>query len=140
LTNYYYTVIFSLLVLIWILFFFSIRIWIPFAAEMLRAVANIITLYPSTWLVSFLTVLVQIGWTLFWCYTVLLVQHRFTDIAIKGLSAYLVLSFFWTYQTIRNVLHTTNSGVRHFTAPLDDRKQTNRLDSWWLLGISFTGK
>jgi hypothetical protein len=107
---YIYTIFFAFGLLLWVFFFFSIRPFISFTAELLRTAATIAGQYPSTQLTAFFFLLLKVGWMFFWAYTVLLVQRRFSDSAIKVLSVWLIFSFYWTFQVLLNLVHTTVSG------------------------------
>jgi len=98
-------------VLLWVWFLFSLVKYIPFLAELLRAVVGVFQIYPAAIFMEFVAVLVQLAWAVFWAGTLLLVQKKFESTAITGLSVYLCFSFFWTMQVIRNVVHTTHAGL-----------------------------
>lgn len=50
-------------------------------------------------------------WTAFWVATVILTYRSLAPNAAYGLSVYLIFSFYWTAQVIKNVVHMTISGV-----------------------------
>lgn len=54
---------------------------------------------------------VQYMWTAFWVATVILTYRSLAPSAAYGLSVYLIFSFYWTAQVIKNVVHMTISGV-----------------------------
>jgi hypothetical protein len=110
--NIFFGIVFLIFLLLWVWFFFSVRPFIPFVGQLLSTVASLVSAYPSTQLTAGIALIVQALWVMFWAYTVMLVQHRFSDVAIKAMSFFLTLSFYWTFQVIRNVCHVTNSGVR----------------------------
>jgi len=84
---------------------------IPFLAELLRTVVMVVQHYPATIVLEFVAVLIQAGWTMFWGYTLLVMQPKFSRDALTALTIFLCLSYFWTMQVIRNIVHTTHSGV-----------------------------
>jgi len=104
-------IIFFFFVLLWVWFLFSLVRYVPFLAELLRSVVGVFQQYPSSILAEFVAVVVQIAWAVFWGFTVLLIQKRFSANGVTGLSVYLCFSFFWTMQVIRNIVHTTHAGL-----------------------------
>lgn len=107
---YIYSIFFGLALLLWVFFFFSIRPFISFTAELLRTAATVAGQYPTTQLTAFVFLLLKIGWIFFWSYTVMLVQHKFSATAINVLSTWLIFTFYWTFQVLLNLVHTTISG------------------------------
>ena len=90
---------------------------IPFTTLLLKSVLEIITLYPSTILLSLVSLLLQIGWmcaTLFAIYTVTILAKVQSDDQqgwVIGVSIYILFTFTWTQQTVRNLVHTSISGL-----------------------------
>lgn len=83
---------------------------IPFAAAMLTTVAGLLRKYPAPSHFAYGSLLVQIAWIILWVPTFSLAQ-QYEGGTNTGLSVFLILSFFWTSQVIKNVIHVTASGL-----------------------------
>jgi len=96
--------------LITVIYFFLVRNRIPFAIEILKSVVLVVQGYPATQLTAYLSILVQIIWAGLWLFTLVLSQ-RF--VGGPGLAAFifLIFSFYWVFEVIKNVVHVTVSGV-----------------------------
>jgi len=110
--KHYYVgaVIFGIWALFLVVYFFIIRSRIPFAAEMIYTASSVISLYPGSMVVSYLSIIVKIGFFVFWSYTVTLSQ-RFEHTQSIIASIFLLFSFYWTFEVIKNVVHVSVSGV-----------------------------
>jgi len=92
------------------LFFWLWRNRIPFAVEMLKTVSLLVQSYPGTTRVAFLSLVLQFGWFIFWSVAIFLAQQYTTALAYV-LTVYLIFSFYWVSQVIKNVVHVTAAGV-----------------------------
>jgi len=85
---------------------------IPFATAMLNTVSARIQEYPATTYTAYVSLILQIVWVLFWVWTAALSQNFASNATIAYIFAvFLVLSFYWTAQVIKNVVHVTASGT-----------------------------
>lgn len=91
------------------LFFFLCRHRIEFARFMLEKVSELIVRFPNTAWVSFGSLLPLVGFMIFW--TVCSALALRIESAQYAVWVYLVFSFFWTTQVIKNVVHVTVAGV-----------------------------
>lgn len=91
-------------------YFFMIRSRIPFASEMIYTSSSVLSLYPGSMVISFLSIFVKIGFFALWSYTVMLSQRLQSTPSIIA-SVFLVFSFYWTFEVIKNVVHVSVSGV-----------------------------
>ena len=103
--------IFLLFPLLWALIYWSMRPFIPFLAELLAAVANLVMKFPSTIGLNAVSVVLQFGWIMLYSWVTLALQARYGRGGVVALTVYLMLSFFWTLQMLQNIVHTTNCGV-----------------------------
>lgn len=92
------------------LFFYFWRKRIPFATAMLKTVAHILDTYPAPTYYAYVSLLVQFAWVLLWMPTFVLIQ-RYTSTGAAVLSIFLIFSFYWVSQVIKNVVHVTASGL-----------------------------
>jgi len=93
-----------------VIYFFVIRSRIPFAAEMIYTASAVISQYPGAMVVSYLSIIVKVGFFIFWSYVVTLSQ-RFDQTAASCAAIFLIFSFYWTFEVIKNVVHVSVSGV-----------------------------
>jgi len=96
---------------LWAFIYWSMIPLIPFLSELLSAVADLVMKYPSTIALNFVSVVLQFGWMILFSYIMLALQSKYGRNGVIGLTIYLLLSFFWTMQMLKNVVHTTNCGV-----------------------------
>lgn len=108
--NIWAGVIFAIFAVISALFFWLWRSRIPFAVEMLKTVSVLVQNYPGTTTVAFASLILQFGWFVFWSVAIFLVQ-QYTPVLAYVLSIYLLFSFYWVSQVIKNVVHVTAAGV-----------------------------
>ncbi|ORZ04392.1 plasma-membrane choline transporter-domain-containing protein [Lobosporangium transversale] len=97
-------------------FFWQSRI--PFATEMLKAVTSISRSYPATFAIAFLGLFVQTAYSVYFitvitgCYEMYYDRNtRSTPGKLKVLIVFCFLSFYWTSQVIKNIVHVTIAGV-----------------------------
>lgn len=127
-----------------VLFLYLVRGRIEFSATILSIVSQVLMHYPATTLVAFLAIIVEVIWVIVWLVAAVGVMHSFRnqekttyttdpqtgkmtatttgsgDGAIGGTYFMLLISFFWTLQVIKNVVHVTVAGVVgtfYFLAP-----------------------
>jgi len=92
------------------LIYFLWRPKIPFATAVLTQVAHLLNTYPAPSHFAYGSLVVQILWVVLWVPTFALVQ-QFEGAAGTVLSVYLIFSFYWTSQVVKNVVHVTASGL-----------------------------
>jgi len=92
------------------LFYYFWRSRIPFATALLKTVANLLQRYPAPTYFAYASLLVQVCWLLLWVPTFAISQH-YTGGAGGFVTFFLILSFYWTGQVIKNVVHVTTSGL-----------------------------
>lgn len=103
-------VVFGIWALFMVIYFFMIRSRIPFAAEMIYTASSVVSLYPGSMFLSYLSIFVKIGFFVLWSYAVTLSQRmEYTQNVIA--SVFLVFSFYWTFEVIKNIVHVSVSGV-----------------------------
>jgi hypothetical protein len=103
-------VFFAIMAGISALLFWLWRSRIPFATEMLKAVSALVQDYPGTVNVAFLSLLLHFAWIVFWSFGIFFSQQYSPALAYI-LSLYLLFSFYWVSQVIKNVVHVTGAGV-----------------------------
>lgn len=85
---------------------------IPFATAMLTTIATRLQEYPATAYIAYASLFVQFVWILFWIHTVVLSQNfAASDTMANVYGVFLILSFYWTAQVIKNTVHVTSSGL-----------------------------
>lgn len=104
-------ILWLLLGLFQIFFFFAVRARIPFAALMLSTIVSIMWKFPSVFLVTIVTTLIQIGWSVLFIFVGTYATGVWTGGALYGIFIYIVFSYYWTSQVIKNVQHVTASGL-----------------------------
>jgi len=94
-----------------LIYFFIIRVRIPFAIEILRAVTSVIQRYPGTQVVAFFFTFLHFIWTCIY----IVAASQCLNIQNSGLRTgcmiYMLFSFYWVSEVIKNVIHVTVSGV-----------------------------
>jgi len=83
---------------------------IPFASAMLETVADKLHDYPAMLHTAYLSLVIHIVYLSFLFWTISVTQ-TFGDNTASGLLVFLIFSFYWTTQVIRNVVHVTVSGA-----------------------------
>jgi len=90
-------------------FFYSWRSRIPFATIMLETVTTVLQLYPASNYVAYfslifqLAVVIIIGWSV-------IVSELYSGTSVFAVIIFLLFSFYWITQVIKNVVHVTTSG------------------------------
>ncbi|KYR00753.1 hypothetical protein DLAC_02796 [Tieghemostelium lacteum] len=95
-------------------FITAIAIWswrnrINFAVLILQTIIPILNEYWGTFIVSFIGLTIQLIWTGFWSYTLIISQDFNKDINYLSFIL-MLLSYFWTTQVIKNWVHVTIAG------------------------------
>lgn len=103
------------------LFYYWWRPRIPFAAAVLETVSSILQRYSATIYLSLAFALVELAWFGFWAFAFVTTYFATTDSTARTededegasgmLYLFFVLSFYWTSQVIKNVLHVTIAGT-----------------------------
>lgn len=102
----------GIIFLVCLIYFLIIRVRIPFSIEIIRAVATVIQLYPGTQVVAFFSTILHFAWTCFYIFAFYTILANVSDTRILYASLiYLLFSFYWVSEVIKNVLHVTVSGV-----------------------------
>jgi len=103
-------VMFGIVGAIMILYFILARNRIPFAVEMIRTVVGTIQRYPATQVTAYFFLLLQIGWLALWSVAFVLSQ-RFQGTLMYVAFVFLLFSFYWTFEVLKNIVHVTVSGL-----------------------------
>jgi hypothetical protein len=106
----YVGILFLFCAVINVIFYFVWRSRIPFATAMLKTVARVLESYPAPTYYAYGSLLIQCLWVLLWVPTMVLIQ-RFESNTAGILSVFLIFSFYWVSQVIKNVVHVTASGL-----------------------------
>lgn len=114
----YACAVMCVLKLIWI---YWIRNRIEFTAVLLKNVAAFLADYPASIVVSLACVVVKALWAVCWAIVVFYALSLWRDSAQKNpdgasktiyaIVAALLMSFYWTSQVIKNVVHVTSAGA-----------------------------
>lgn len=83
---------------------------IPFAATMLRTIVNLTRLYPATVAISIASMFAQLVWSIIWLLALILPLKLFPGLAWP-VFIFMLLSYYWTSQVIKNVVHVTTAGT-----------------------------
>src|SRR5258708_3788181 len=85
---------------------------------MLETVVNVLQMYPATLYFALLSIVFQIGWALIWLMGVASIFNSMdrqnpppTDGQRAGAYFGLLISFYWTSQVIKNIVHVTVAGT-----------------------------
>eukprot|EP01123_Difflugia_compressa_P003737 TRINITY_DN15039_c0_g1_i1.p1 TRINITY_DN15039_c0_g1~~TRINITY_DN15039_c0_g1_i1.p1 ORF type:complete len:438 (+),score=15.59 TRINITY_DN15039_c0_g1_i1:177-1316(+) len=117
-------VIFGIFTILSIVYFIAIRSRIPFAVIMIRSVVQVIQDYPATQVTAYVSLVVHIAWVCLWSFTFSL-SLRFTGNVYYVALVYLLISFYWVSEVIKNVVHVTVSGVVATNYFMRDRMPKN---------------
>jgi len=83
---------------------------IPFSTAILQTVADRLLEYPAMTWTAYLSIVVSVIWLSFLFWTISVVQ-TFEQKTATGLLVFLIFSFYWTTQVIKNTVHVTVSGT-----------------------------
>jgi len=110
-TNYFVGVLFLFMFLLSAWYAYSVRSKIRFAGELLHEACSIISdSMPETLHVAYFMILLKLIWLLFWAGAVYgCIKSNDT----AWVTFFLVLSFFWTTEVCKNVVHITTSRRMH---------------------------
>jgi len=93
-------------------FYFWWRARIPFATAILQTVSQRMEDFPATTYTAYLFLLLQVIWVIFWVWTASLSQNFATNSTMAYIfCVFLILSFYWTSQVLKNIVHVTASGT-----------------------------
>ena len=85
---------------------------IPFAAALLSTVAQVTRAFPGTMITSYCSLFALLAWLSLYCYGAVVTMSWVPEGgAAYGIGVYLLFTFYWTQQVIKNVAHVTNCGV-----------------------------
>lgn len=106
---------------------------VPFAVAVLETVVDVSRLHPGTFVASMVSIIFQAGWNIAWLYAAIgalnEVSNSSSGIATKIAYFFLALSYYWTSQTVANIVLTTCAGVLaewYFKAPNQESNATFR--------------
>ncbi len=102
-------IIFALLGGLMLLLYFWWRHRIPLAAVFLEAVVDVLKSYPATLFTAFMGMILEIAVAFLLVLGAIGVQERFDGNGLLYL--FVVFSFYWSTETVKNVVHTTVAGV-----------------------------
>lgn len=119
-------VLFAVLALFQCLYFYCVRHRIPFTKAIMTASVSSVQTNPGSINVVYLMALLNVIWVMFWGFTTAAITNHFQVsngekeiTATHGLAwFFLLISFYWTGQVLKNVGHVTVSGS---------------VASWWLV-------
>ncbi|CAG8490117.1 5826_t:CDS:2 [Ambispora leptoticha] len=113
-----------------VIYLFAAWTWrdrIPFAAILLETVTSITKKYYGTIIMGFAGLILQVGWSIWWAFTIIGVYHkiytrdcqkdpqtgniRCKSPAIIVAMVFLLFSFYWTSQIIKTIVHVTDAGA-----------------------------
>lgn len=104
-------IIWAVIAALYVFLWFSWRKRIPFATIILQTVCSITKKYPATMFAVFLSIIVQTAFTFLHMAALITLPQSFSDGGLVVLIVFLMFSWYWTSQVIKNVLHVTISGV-----------------------------
>eukprot|EP01133_Synstelium_polycarpum_P011478 gene11478-13381_t len=93
------------------IFFLVWRKRIDFTAALLTSTIELIERFPAALRVGFFSMGVNFLWLLFWAAVCSRVLQVFSDGALYFFMIFVVFSFYWVANVIKNVVHTTVSGL-----------------------------
>jgi len=94
------------------MFFYWWRARIPFATAVLTTVSLRIQDFPAMTYTAYIFLFVQFAWVTLWIHTATMSQNfATTRVTAIIFGIFLILSFYWTAQVIKNVVHVTASGT-----------------------------
>eukprot|EP00164_Ancoracysta_twista_P001528 GFYU01002006.1.p1 GENE.GFYU01002006.1~~GFYU01002006.1.p1 ORF type:complete len:542 (+),score=142.44 GFYU01002006.1:65-1690(+) len=94
-----------------ILYVYLVRHRIPFATALLENTAAMVKAYPATITLALAAIFVQVAWMIFWAFTVVSCINTVKE-NVRGLVTFMLLiSFYWTCNVIKNIVHVTVAGV-----------------------------
>lgn len=108
--------VFFLLGFIWIWAYSAWKVRVPFARIALKTVLNVMSKYPALLGVAIVGLIIQ---TLFACYSAvslvglaqLYTTEGISDSVAAFLAIYMLFTFYWTTQIIKNAVHITVAGL-----------------------------
>jgi len=103
-------IVFIILAVLTALFFWFARHRIPFATAVLKCVSHVLQEYPAPTFYAYSSLLVIAFWFVAWIWAFTWVQ-AYDRAPAAGLMIFLIFSFYWTGQVIKNVVHVTASGL-----------------------------
>jgi hypothetical protein len=95
------------------LIWFSWRSRIPFAQALLETISHVLGAYPAPTYVSYLSLFVLLGFSALWAVTATegVKYSNYNGSGATVLLVFLIFSYYWTTQMIKNVVHVTTSGL-----------------------------
>jgi len=102
-------IVFLILLVIFGCYMYAIWNRIPFATVLLEIASLIIELYPGTIWLALGILFCQILWILWWSATA--AAYMSQSNSSGGIIFLLLVSFYWTFEVLKNISHTTTCGV-----------------------------
>ncbi|GAM23005.1 hypothetical protein SAMD00019534_061800 [Acytostelium subglobosum LB1] len=98
----------TILTFFWYLVF---RKRIDFSAALLTSTIELLQRFPSAFKLGYISLFVNIVWLFIWSAIYFRIYYVFDQNTFYGLSVYMVFSFYWVANVMKNVVHTTISGL-----------------------------
>jgi len=102
---------FVVIAILTIIYYWLIRKNIAFAVVLLNAASDVIKEYPATLYICFLVTLLQVPWFILWGVAVWFSLEYVDSEQVAPYMIYLILSFHWTHEVSKNIVHVTVSGL-----------------------------
>eukprot|EP00002_Diphylleia_rotans_P030794 TRINITY_DN6369_c0_g1_i1.p1 TRINITY_DN6369_c0_g1~~TRINITY_DN6369_c0_g1_i1.p1 ORF type:complete len:522 (+),score=90.27 TRINITY_DN6369_c0_g1_i1:49-1614(+) len=110
-------VILSIFIVLHVIWVVLSRKYIPLSVALVQAMLECMELYPAMIVTTFAVVLVQIAWLAIWIYTASITflagtsEEKESETGPALLSVFLMLSYVWTSEVLKNVVHVTVAGT-----------------------------
>eukprot|EP01127_Copromyxa_protea_P013139 TRINITY_DN3497_c0_g1_i1.p1 TRINITY_DN3497_c0_g1~~TRINITY_DN3497_c0_g1_i1.p1 ORF type:complete len:440 (-),score=86.80 TRINITY_DN3497_c0_g1_i1:71-1348(-) len=108
--NYFAGSLIIVFTVLYVLYLFLVRSRVAFAVEMIHTCVGLVHKFPGSQVTAFVSLIVQILWSTIWSYAV---YHAstFDQTSAIIMSVFLLFSFYWVMEVIKNVVHVTVSGI-----------------------------
>eukprot|EP01132_Coremiostelium_polycephalum_P001430 gene1430-1804_t len=111
LINIYLGIVMIFVTIINVLFFIAWRKRIDFTASLLSTTSQLLNNFPAAFRLGFYSLGINVLWLFFWGSIVSRVYLVYEGGVYYFLMIYLVFSFYWVINVIKNVVHVTVSGL-----------------------------
>ncbi|EFA85970.1 hypothetical protein PPL_01203 [Heterostelium album PN500] len=109
--NIFLGIILVISVVVLFVFFLVWRKRIDFTAALLTTSVQLLQRFPAAFRIGFYSMAFNFVWLILWTAAVSRIYWTFSDAGYYFLSIYMVFSFYWVTNVIKNVVHTTVSGL-----------------------------
>ncbi|EGG14989.1 hypothetical protein DFA_09809 [Cavenderia fasciculata] len=109
--NWFMGALLIFVALICFIFFISLIKRIDFTAALLTSSIELLDRFPACYRVGFASLVVNFIWLILWGLAVTRMSYTFTDTSFNILFVFMVFSFYWVTNVIKNVVHCTISGL-----------------------------